>query len=301
MKLLQLTENYLDKKVRLPVLKEEFFYPTEASVELSQPGKDKEVIGSCMRAAYYRYKGGFTGTAFTSYTQWIFLTGKAVEAELIDKWKEMGIWVDNNIKFRSVEHHISGEIDVVLKEPQTGELILVECKTYYGYEATKEICGNPKKGILGKPKDSNLLQILIYLYLHRHIFARAKLIYIDKTCKDHAEFDITLSEEGNKTYPVINGITQRRFAVEEILERFKKLKIHTEINEIPDRDFELVYSSDKIEKLFAAKEISKTKYEKWQKKGVPIGDWNCAYCRYKVECYGLDKDIDTTDSDDSDE
>lgn len=301
MKLLQLTENYLDKKVRLPVLKEEFFYPTEASVEIVSPGKEKEVIGNCMRASYYRYKGGFTGTAFTSYTQWIFLTGRAVEAELIDKWKEMGIWVDNNIKFRSVEHHISGEIDVVVRDPQTGELILVECKTYYGYEATKEICGNPKKGILGKPKDSNLLQILIYLYLHQHIFARGKLIYIDKTCKDHAEFEITLSKEDGKTYPVINGIVQRRFAIEQILDRYKMLRISVIEDDIPDRDFELVYSAKKIEKLFAAKEISKTKYEKWQKKGIPIGDWNCNYCRYKIECWGLDKDAATTDTDDTDE
>lgn len=298
MKLLQATENYLDKKVRLPVVKEEFFYPTEASVELIEDG-EKKIIGNCLRASYYRYKGGFTGSAFSSYTQWIFLTGKAVESELIDKWKEMGIWVDNNIKFRSVEHHISGEIDVVIRDPQTGELILVECKTYYGYEATKELCGNPKKGIVGQPKDQNLLQILIYLYLHQHIFARGKLIYIDKTCKDHAEFDITLSKEGDNTYPIINGVVKRRFSVEQILERYQKLEDHVDTNILPDRDFELVYSTDKIEKLFAEKKISKTKYEKWQKKGTPIGDWNCNYCRYKIECYGLD--APSTEPDDTDE
>lgn len=292
MKLLQATENYLISKVRLPVLKEEFFYPTEASVELPATAKDPaKVIGTCMRAAWYRYMGEFKGQAFSAYTHWIFLTGKSVEEGLTENWKQMGIWVDNNIKFRSKEHHVSGEIDCVVRDPATGDLILVEAKTYYGYEATKEICGNPKKGIPGQPKDSNLLQILIYLYLHKHIFTRGKLLYIDKVCQNNAEFDIQLSEENGRTYPVVNGIVQRRFAVEDIFARYNKLSLYVSEKEIPARDFELEYSAQKISDLWDKKEIAKTRYEAWKTKGTPIGDWNCRYCRYKEECYGPEKNL----------
>src|SRR5579863_1146443 len=227
---LQTTVLHMSKKVKLPVIKEDFFYPTEASVELEpeHPG-EPNVIGTCMRAAYYRYMGGFVGDPYSEYTHWIFLTGKAVEKELIETWKQMGLLIDSNVKFRSKEHHISGEMDVILTDIYDKDHpILVELKTYYGYQATKDIKGNPKYGIAGKPKDPHLLQVLIYLHLHQHIFKYAKLIYMDKTCKDNAEFTITLTKEGDNTYPVINGIVNRRFSIEQIYERFAKLKEYTE-------------------------------------------------------------------------
>lgn len=287
MSLLKKTEDYLSKKVRLPVLKEEFFYPTEASVELEpeHPG-EKNIIGTCMRAAYYRYSGEFTGEAYSVYTHWIFLTGKAIEAELIEIWKQMGLWIDNNIKFRSKEHHISGEIDVVIKD-QNGKPVPVEIKTYYGYEATKEICGNPFKGINGQPKDQHLLQALLYLYFHQNIFERVILIYVDKVCKNNAEFIITVVKEGESTFPAINGIVQRRFCVEDILARYALLRKFVVTKQLPDRDFELEYSTEKIERLWKEKKISKTKYEAWQKGKTTVGDWNCRYCRYSSECYGI--------------
>ncbi len=281
------TENYLVNKVRLPVVREEFFYPTEASVELESehPG-EKNVIGTCMRAAFYRYSGEFKGQAYTPYSHWIFLTGKALEEALVENWKQMGIWVDNNIKFRSKEHHVSGELDIVIKDPEDGKLKIVEIKTYYGYEATKEICGNPKKGIPGKPKDNNLLQILVYLYLHQHIFESGKLIYIDKVSQNNAEFDISLTKEGDSTYPVINGVVQRRFAVEEIFERYELLGDYIEQKQLPPRDYEIQYSPERVERLWKEKKISKTKYEAWQD-GKPVGDWACSYCRYKAECWSI--------------
>lgn len=296
MKLLQLTEQHFDKKVRLPVVKDKSFYPTEASVKLD----DGTVVGSCLRANYFRSAGGFVPSPYSSYSQWIFFTGKAVEESLVEHWKQMGIWVDNNIKFRSPQYKISGELDVVLLDPETEELILVEVKTYYGYQATKELMGNPYKNIAGQPKDQNLLQILIYLFLHQHIFKRGKLIYIEKVCKNHIEFDISLVKEGDNTYPVINGIVKRRFSIEQVLERYKELEKYLDNKELPERDFELSYSSEKIEQLFKDKEISKTKYEKWKKKGVPIGDWNCAYCNFKSVCYDIDPaELPDPDTDES--
>jgi hypothetical protein len=290
-KLLEATEKHMSNKIRLPVLKEEFFYPTEASVELEpeHPG-EKNIIGTCMRAAYFRYSGAFQGDPSSDYLNWTAMSGKAWEEKLIETWKEMGLFVGNNIKFRSKEHHISGELDAVIYDPENpGDMLLIECKTYYGYDATKELKGffnrKTKFSIPGKPKDAHLLQILIYLHLHEHIFSKGKLIYIDRTCKDNVEFNISLVKEGDNTYPVINGVVSRRFSMEQIYERYAKLKEFVDAKKLPPRDYDLNFSTEKIEREFAAGNISKTKYEEWQKKKTTrIMDWNCSYCRYRTEC-----------------
>lgn len=283
--LLGVTEEYLSKRVHLPVVKEEFFYPTEASVVIDTP-HGEQVIGTCRRAAYYRYVGGFVGDPYSAYTHWVFLTGKSVENQLIEVWKQMGIWMDNNIKFRSKEQHISGEIDVVLRDGK-GKPFIVECKTYAGYEAAKSLKGNPKYGKLGQPKDAHLLQVLIYLDLNKHIFEYAILVYVDKESKNNAEFHIKLSKEGNFTYPVVNGMVQRRFSVEDIYARFNTLRDFIEKKVLPPRDFQLEYTEKQIEQKFEAGLLSKTKYEEWKKKGKKPGDWNCGWCKYRKECYNL--------------
>jgi len=132
----------------------------------------------------------------------------------------------NSIKFISTEHHVSGELDCVVKFPEDNHPTVIEVKTYWGYQATKDLVGNPRKGIPGKPKDQNLLQILTYLYLHQDLFPKGKIVYLDKTCQENIEFDIQLAIADGKTYPVINGVISRRFAVEDIFDRYKSLKEH---------------------------------------------------------------------------
>ncbi len=287
--LLATTEKYMAGKVRLPVVREEFFWPTEASVELEEkyPG-EPNVLGACMRANYYRYVGGFKGDPYTPYSYWTFATGNAYENHLRELWKQMGLWIDNSVKFRSKEKHISGEMDVVLIDPVTEKTICVELKSYQGYDAAKNLKGNPRYGLVGKPKDPHLMQIMIYLDLHQHIFEYGKLIYIDKVCKDNVEFTISLHKEGENTYPIINDTISRRFSVEQIYERFEKLRGFIENKIIPPRDFELQYSPEKIEREFEAGNIGKTKYALWQKKGVKPGDFNCHYCKYKTTCWEID-------------
>jgi hypothetical protein len=292
-KLLETTAEYMSKKIRLPVVKEKFFFPTEASVELEpeHPG-EPNVIGHCARATYYRYSGEFAGEKYTHKSLYTFLIGKAVEQELIELWKQMGLLIDSNIKFNSKEHFVSGEIDAVITDIYDHDHpIAIEVKTYHGYQATKELAGHyadrkKQHWIDGQPKDAHLLQILIYLHLHPHIFKYGKLVYIDKeACNNQVEFNISLSKEGNNTYPVINGIVNRRFSIEQVYERFNKIKEYVDNKKIPPRDFQLEYSSVKIEREFKAGNIAKTRYEKWQKTGDKIGSFQCNYCPYSAECY----------------
>ena len=293
--LLNATEKHLARG-RLPIVRESHLYPTEASVELEELKLDgtPKVIGSCIRAAFYRYKGGFAGQPYSPYTLWIFEMGKIVEKMLIENWKQMGVWIDNSVRFYNAEYNISGELDAILCDEVTGEPYIVEVKSFAGYEATKTIVGN--KSVTGGPKDAHLLQTIIYLYLHRETFKQAKIIYLDKTSlSNNAEFTLTLTVEGQNTYVVINGIVNRKFAVEQIFERYRKLQVYLANDELPPRDFELTYSDTRVEQEWETGNISKSKYEKWQKGKQNIGDWNCGYCKYKEECWGIKVEEETNE------
>src|SRR3990167_9894640 len=112
--LLAATEQHMSRK-RLPIVRGNHLYPTEASVELD-PNIDgtPNVIGTCQRAAYYRYKALGTPAPYTSYTHWIFNMGRTVEDALTELWKQMGLWIDNSVRFYNKEYNISGELDVIL-------------------------------------------------------------------------------------------------------------------------------------------------------------------------------------------
>lgn len=298
--LLKMTESHLARP-RLPILRAEALYPTEASVELEpNPDGTPNVIGTCQRAAWYRNKAIGIPAPYSAYTHWIFNMGKSVEISLIELWKQMGIWVDNSIRFYNKEYNISGELDCIVYDPETMKPCLTEIKTYSGYEATKHIVGN--KSQQGAPKDEHLLQILVYLALHKHIFTYGKLIYLDKTSTSgNAEFDIAIVTEGNNTYPTINGVVNRRFSIEQIFERYKKLAANIANNTLPDRDYEIEYSIEKIQRLYSQKEISKSKYLLWQKGKAKPGAWQCRYCGFSEQCWNKPKQQQEEDEEDDKE
>jgi len=53
----------------------------------------------------------------------------------------------------------------------------------------------------------------------------------------------------------------------------------------PKPEYEWSYSPERIEQLFAAGALGKTKYGKYKKDQIKrIGDWQCAYCSYQAHC-----------------
>ena len=270
-------------------------YPSESSVTWKDMYGDKRVEGTCLRAAWLRVTGWAEkeGQVLKTepYGEWIFALGKAVEIILVEQWKQMGIWVANNVKFFDQKHNISGEIDCVLQLPES-KPFLVEVKSFYGYAATKQLCGN--KSTHPSPKTSQLLQTLIYVDQFKEYFDYAKMIYYARDSANRAEFDISLIEDASKPdrgilhRPTIDGVVDSRFYLEDIYDRFDLLNQYIIANEMPPCDFEREYSAETVEKLHKQGEIAKTTYEKWQKKPNqnPIGDWRCrSYCKYRDFCY----------------
>jgi hypothetical protein len=266
-----------------------YFYPSEASVVLTDEHGDRVVEGGCLRASYFRLSQEFQGTPNDARSEWIFMMGKAVEEELVRYWKEMGVWKDNNVKFLDEQNHISGELDAILVEPGTGQMYGVEVKTFYGYHAEKEIMGNFKND--GFPKMGQLLQTLVYLnYWEKRGLPYFRMVYFARDSVKRRTFKVELHHEGDITYPKVDGVVIRSFTMNDVLARYKELKHYIETKTIPPADYELQYSDEKIEDFFKKGKVSKTDYEAFKKGKLKphenIGDWNCSYCKFKNICWG---------------
>ena len=263
------------------------FYPSEASVTTYDEHGDKVVHGGCMRAAYFRCSSHeFERIPNSARSEYIFKQGIGVEKILIDLWKEMGIWVDNNVKFVDAEAGISGELDALLMEPD-GTVYGAEVKSFYGYFAEKELFGN--RSTKAFPKMPHLLQTLIYLNFFKDKLPYFRIVYFARDSVKRRTFKVELHEEGDIIYPKVEGEVIRSFTVNDIYARYEELQSYLDNDIVPPNDYELYYSRDKIEDYFKKGKVAKTKYAKWQagKLGPheQIGDWNCSYCAFKNICW----------------
>ena len=281
---------HLDEHVTRPKFKaprEQRFYPSEASVVVHDQHGDRVVHGGCMRAAYFRCSSHeFERIPNTARSEYIFKQGIGVEKILVNMFKEMGVWVDNNVKFLDKKNRISGELDGILMEPN-GTLYGAEIKSFYGYFAEREIFGN--RSVKGMPKMGHLLQTLIYTNFFKDKLPYFRIVYFARDSVKRRTFKIELHEEGDLIYPKIEGEVFRSFTVNDIYKRYEELQKYLDNDIIPPNDFELFYSSEKIEDYYQKGKVAKTKYEKWKKgKLAPheqIGDWNCSYCAFKNVCW----------------
>lgn len=267
--------------------RERRFYPSEASVEVYDKDGDKEVIGGCLRSAYFRLHGN-QSLPEEARSEFIFKQGHQVEQMLIAMWKEMGIWYADHVKFVDHARNISGEMDAILIEP-SGTRYIVEVKSFYGYMAKSELFGD--KHSEGMPKMSQLLQTLIYLDQFKDRIPYARMVYFARDDDARRTFKIEFAEMEGKLYPKVEGRILTSFCMDDIYARYALLQRYIEQGQIPPADFELQYSPDKIERLHAKGKMGKTKYEKFignkLKPDQYIGNWQCRYCKFKNQCWGV--------------
>jgi hypothetical protein len=209
----------------------------------------------------------------------------------------------NNKKLVDCEKFWASQVREIDKEDYIGEVYNVEvdtdntytvggiithnCKSCYGYMTEREIFGNKK--IKGAPKLSQMIQLLVYLWKFRDQFPYGRMAYFFRDTTKRKTFKISLLEQGELIYPVVDGEVYRHFTVNDILKRYKQLDSYIKRQEVPPGDYELQYSPAKIEDFFKKGKVGKTKYEAWKKDKLKpweyIGDWKCAWCGYRRECY----------------
>lgn len=290
-----------------------------------------KIVGKCRRQSYFRYaKDNY---AFSDkydhldkvyaevkekiippsvYSQWIWRAGELYEQYCIDVAKESGVFVAEQVPIYIPDFNVSGKIDLVTINPETGKYHIVEVKSVYGFNANTVLGTDSqrKNGSMGEPRDSHLMQIGLYQSWYGNVddrFAEGLLVYGARDTGKYAEYKVTveLNDEDKKHYifyqphspnpgPKVNSL----ITIESILLNYKLVEDCISSTEIPQRDYDLLYSQEKIEELYQAGELNKTETAQHEKrklqqqqgktrlvKPVEKGDWQCRLCEYKDICY----------------
>ena len=258
-------------------------YPSQSSCMVKDEYDENVIIGKCMRDVYWQSRGIKKTNPMTARSIRITKVGKIIEGFEIDRYKELGIWRGNNIKFYNEKYSVSGEIDALVYDEERRGLLGIEIKTGYDYRFRKEVIGSSSRP--GKPKLDHLLQTMLYIDYFKIPF---KIVYIDRGNAARKEYDITLNTDGT---PNINGKKlDNGLSIPGCVERFKRLEEHLENSTIPRRDFQLKYSPERVEFLYDSNRLNKTQKKEYEKnKKVDMGDWRCSYCDYKDYCWSNNK------------
>ena len=295
-----------------------------------------EVLGKCRRQSYFRYAKDsyFFDKKYehleplveiidehklppSKYLRWIWIQGELYEDYCVNMAKESGVFIAGQVSVYVPKYNISGKIDLIVINPETTKMHIVEVKSVYGFNANSVLGteAQHKKNIIGTPRDSHLMQLGIYQWWYANNnedFGPGLLTYGARDTGRYAEYLITVEKcEDGLDYifyqghtPVTTEKVNSGITIQSILEGYKIVAdaVNEEVISIPPPDFELKYSEEKITQLYEDGLLNKTdkaQYEKRKKqieegkkrivKAVEKGDWQCRFCDYKTICN--DKEI----------
>ncbi len=297
---------------------------------------NEKPVGKCRRQAYFRFlKDNYyfhpkyehlkplvnlieaSELPPDKYLRWIWIQGELYEDYCINMAKESGIYIGSQVSIYVPGYNVSGKIDLIVIDPDTAKLHIVEVKSVYGFNANS-VLGTPaqhKKNVLGTPRDSHLMQLGIYQWWYannNNDFGSGLLTYGARDTGRYAEYLVTVEKgEDDLDYifyqghtPVVSSKVNSQITIQSILENYKFIQdcLDSETNEIPPPDYQLKFTEEKIAELYEQGLLNKTdtnQYEKRQKqisegktrlvKPVEKGDWQCRFCDYKYICHNQDK------------
>lgn len=263
------------------------FWPSEASARFTNQFNETEVVGKCQRATFYRLKGLTPTNPPTGRSQVIFMLGNTVEDQLVEMWKQMGIWENNSVRFEDRSKNLSGEFDAILREGN--RKYGVECKSFYGYYANKQIMGHwsgrgaNKRFVKGAPKVEHLMQAATYADQTRGRLEGFKIFYASRDNNEFKEFNVIVSESGTI---FVNGTAENRFTINDVYARYIELKEAVDGDAIPPKDFVYEPDDERVKVLFERGEISKNAYDNHVSGKQCYTDFHCSYCDFKDHCLG---------------
>ncbi len=307
-------------------------WPSEATSLITNEYGEQVVLGKCRRANYFRYlidSYNFSenyshykdlvedlkkNTSESDiYLRWIWKQGEIYEQYCVDLAKESGVFISGQTSIYIPKLNVSGKIDLIIVNPETHKFHIVEVKSVYGFNANK-VLGTPgerKKGTLGEPRDSHLMQIGIYQWWYGNTydhFGEGLLVYGSRDTGRYAEYKITVEKDEDSGFDYIyyqphapwpGDKINSGICIQSICKNYELIKSSVEDNKtIPSRDFELQYSDDKLKLMYDRGELNKTETTQFEKRQAQIaegkeklnkqvekGDWQCALCQYKNYCY----------------
>jgi hypothetical protein len=272
------------------------FWPSEASATYLDKDGKAVTVGKCRRAIFFRYliecykfydkyklwsplieRLQRESKPVDRYMLWIWAAGEQAEEYLIEQAKKSGVYVEEQIPVYVKSHAISGKKDIEVFNPETGKLSIIEAKSVYGFGGNTVLGteSQRRRGFMGEPRDSNLMQIAIYHWWSASMddaYEESRLVYIARDTGRYAEYLVRTIAEGD-----INHIEYRPwhphpgpwvrvpYTINDILNTFEASHLAVESGRIPTRDFDLVWSEDRLAKAYEAGELGKGDTEQYAK------------------------------------
>lgn len=314
--------NYLSNKLAKALLSPSFtnnrktssLTPSSASTIVKDSKGNSRVVGACLRQQYYRIKD-FVPDEGDKNIDWTLsaLMGEKMHDLLVDLIDVFGF--EMGLQKLTREHSIydtviklSGRCDLIVWDHTNKEPVGIEIKSIGEYKAKKAV---------EQPIDEHVLQSVVYLdFYNRNIPEGQKKItkwyiwYVSRTenwtikSKSHNS-DFTMLwdycielDNGVPIITLTDGSKQRwtDYSIENIYKRYNDLHTYLSANSLPPRDYEILYSEEKITGMYQNGLISKKGdsevIDKWLKKGAPpgklkitMGDSECSFCEYQKLCW----------------
>jgi len=268
-------------------------YPSEASAVIKNKWGEEEVIGTCQRKAWLRFKTmeqqnkDLTSQRIVlqindddlitmptetkeARTEWIFEEGRRIEKTILDVAVRAGVCVEGHRKFLipiGSKLFLSGELDGIFKIQD--QLIGVEIKSVSGYIAERDIFGTAaqrKNGTKGAPKWQHLLQTAVYAWHYRKIIPSFKILYFMRGSSIRTEFYVEAVEnESTGDFDILVDGRSVGLTIGNIVKRYEELGAKLESNTLPDREFDILYDDEKMNLLSKRNLLNKTNKIAWDK------------------------------------
>jgi len=215
---------------------------------------------ACARQAWYKWKGREPSNPIEAGALWKMGMGNSIHKIIPDLLRGAGYEVEEEVEVflehPALKYPIKGRIDVRFRDGEAPWEIL-EVKSSYGR-------GIQNIQQSGAPKEDHYNQLV--LYLHMSDCRKGYLFYLGRDNAYRTIFTIQKNDE-----------TEHRFR--NLLMRFQIVEHYLSDNELPPREYVASIVDGKIK-------------DKFQHKGREYkGDWNCSYCGYRDECWGVKNKI----------
>ncbi len=322
------------KRPKLGEQKAPTLWPSSATAII-----DDKIVGKCRRQAFFRFARDSYNfdpkydylkplvklvnqhTLPTDpYLRWIWIQGELYEDYCTNMAKESGVFIASQVNIYVPGYNISGKIDLIVVNPEQETMHIVEVKSVYGFNANSVLGteAQQRKGQLGTPRDSHLMQLGIYQWWYANStdgFGPGLLTYGARDTGRYAEYLITVEEEDGLDYifyqgntPISTAKVNSGITIQSILENYKLIQESLNLKDgkipVPEPDYVLQFSQDHIEDMYQKGLLGKTdtaQHEKRKKqiaegkkrvvKPVIKGDWQCRFCDYKKICYDNNNEI----------
>lgn len=284
-------------------------WPSESGVLVEKFGRVVRV-GGCDRKVFYRMTGTPKDARGNDFGGSLVMEmGHMIQGWISDKFKTSRIFIDSEVPVlingespNGVPYSVSGSIDEVIQDPDTGRPEFVEVKSVGHWKAMDGLCTPDRDGVF-LPDESHILQVVPYLDVVRDKFGVKdpvfNIIYVDRDQpKYHAQHVVRLSPGG---IPIISNLAGEfplaHLGLVELHKDWGRIADAVHTKQIPNRPFARQYDNETIEWMYTTNQLTKTDMkmvDSARKAQAPTllnkGDFACRFCDFARTCYGGNSD-----------